>query len=70
MNHKRRRPKHQRAGCLFCKPHKVNGYGPTARGGNERKRLASALDLAAETARRVLVPIPDDAAVKDPDYGF
>jgi hypothetical protein len=22
MNHKRRRPKHQRAGCLFCKPQK------------------------------------------------
>jgi hypothetical protein len=22
MNHKRNRPKHQRAGCLMCKPHK------------------------------------------------
>ncbi len=22
MNHKRQRPKHQRAGCLWCKPHK------------------------------------------------
>jgi hypothetical protein len=22
MHHKRRRPKHQRAGCLWCKPHK------------------------------------------------
>jgi len=22
MNHKRRRPKHRRAGCLMCKPHK------------------------------------------------
>jgi hypothetical protein len=22
MHHKRRRPKHQRAGCLYCKPHK------------------------------------------------
>lgn len=22
MNHKRRRPKHRRAGCLWCKPHK------------------------------------------------
>jgi hypothetical protein len=22
MNHKRRRPKHQRAGCLLCKPWK------------------------------------------------
>lgn len=24
-NHKRRRPKKRRAGCLFCKPHKSNG---------------------------------------------
>lgn len=22
MNHKRKRPKHRRAGCLMCKPHK------------------------------------------------
>lgn len=22
MNHKRKRPKHQRAGCILCKPHK------------------------------------------------
>ena len=25
MNHKRRRPKNRRAGCLLCKPHKMNG---------------------------------------------
>ena len=25
MNHKRRRPKNSRAGCLMCKPHKGNG---------------------------------------------
>lgn len=24
MNHKRRRPKNRRAGCLMCKPHKAN----------------------------------------------
>lgn len=24
-NHKRRRPKNRRGGCLFCKPHKMNG---------------------------------------------
>lgn len=24
-NHKRKRPKNQRAGCLFCKPWKGNG---------------------------------------------
>ena len=26
MNHKRRRPKNRRAGCLMCKPWKVNGF--------------------------------------------
>lgn len=25
MNHKRRRPKNRRAGCLMCKSHKMNG---------------------------------------------
>jgi|HubBroStandDraft_4_1064222.scaffolds.fasta_scaffold48987_2 hypothetical protein len=25
MNHKRKRPKNARAGCLLCKPHKANG---------------------------------------------
>lgn len=25
MNHKRKRPKNARAGCLMCKPHKANG---------------------------------------------
>jgi hypothetical protein len=24
MNHKRKRPKHRRAGCLLCKPDKLN----------------------------------------------
>lgn len=27
MNHKRRRPKNRRAGCLLCKPNKMNGWG-------------------------------------------
>jgi len=32
-NHKRKRPKHQRAGCLLCKPHKderVRKLGPVS----------------------------------------
>lgn len=47
MNHKRKRPKNARAGCLLCKPNKMNG-------GNKRKlghtgfgklrRLAGAID--------------------------
>jgi len=24
-NHKRKKPKNARAGCLMCKPHKMNG---------------------------------------------
>lgn len=31
MHHKRRRPKHQRAGCLFCKPHKDEREGKLLR---------------------------------------
>ena len=27
MNHKRGKPKNQRAGCLMCKPQKMNGAG-------------------------------------------
>lgn len=27
MNHKRKRPKNRRGGCLLCKPHKANGQG-------------------------------------------
>lgn len=26
-NHKRKRPKNRRAGCLYCKYWKVNGFG-------------------------------------------
>lgn len=32
MNHKRKRPKNARAGCLLCKPWKANGYAGKARG--------------------------------------
>ena len=32
MNHKRCRPKNQRAGCLMCKPWKVNGVGKARKG--------------------------------------
>jgi hypothetical protein len=27
VHHKRKRPKNRRAGCLMCKPWKVNGVG-------------------------------------------
>ena len=29
MNHKRKRPQNRRAGCLMCKPHKMNGVVKT-----------------------------------------
>jgi hypothetical protein len=29
MNHKRKRPKNRRRGCLLCKPHKMNGVVKT-----------------------------------------
>jgi hypothetical protein len=29
MNHKRKRSKNRRAGCLVCKPHKMNGVVKT-----------------------------------------
>jgi hypothetical protein len=32
-NHKRRRPKNRRAGCLMCKPHKGNGVKKRGRVG-------------------------------------
>ncbi len=41
MNHKRRRPKNRRAGCLSCKPHKGNGT----------KKMTSAQTLQERKAR-------------------
>ena len=29
MHHKRGKPKNSRAGCLMCKPHKMNGWKET-----------------------------------------
>jgi len=53
MNHKRRRPKRVRAGCLLCKPNKL-GMGMERklghRGfGNLRKEAAAQQDLADAT---------------------
>jgi hypothetical protein len=36
-HHKRRRPKHQRAGCLYCKPHKDERRKKRLRPTQERK---------------------------------
>ena len=33
MNHKRKRPKNSRAGCLMCKPWKINGFATERKDG-------------------------------------
>ena len=42
MNHKRKRPKNCRGGCLLCKPWKVNGFATERQDGerfsNHRRR--------------------------------
>jgi hypothetical protein len=35
-NHKRRRAKNRRAGCLLCKPWKMNGFARGRRSDGER----------------------------------
>lgn len=45
MNHKRRRPKHQRAGCLWCKPHKDERLAKTVRSKRARAVLAERIEL-------------------------
>ena len=51
-NHKRRRPKNRRAGCLFCKPWKMNGFSRSRREaegfGSHRRRAAAERDLREE----------------------
>lgn len=46
MHHKRKRPKHQRAGCLFCKPHKDERAPKMARPKSAQVRLRERVDLA------------------------
>lgn len=41
MNHKRKRPKHQRAGCLICKPHKDERLAKQLKGGNKLRDTIS-----------------------------
>jgi hypothetical protein len=36
MHHKRKRPKARRAGCLLCKPHKLNAYKTAQRQAERR----------------------------------
>jgi hypothetical protein len=49
-HHKRRRPKSRRAGCLLCKPWKMNGFNRRGRSDGEpfsdHKRRHAQRDLA------------------------
>jgi hypothetical protein len=59
MNHKRKRPKHQRAGCLLCKPWKderaggssITRYWTRSRPGGDRRRMASAIEQQQDATR-------------------
>lgn len=51
MNHKRKKPKNARAGCLMCKFWKVNGYPKEAEGGekfSDHRRRRKAKDEMKE----------------------
>lgn len=52
MNHKRKRPKNRRAGCLMCKPNKMNGYNKDKLGhvgfGKLKRTILAKLDLLNE----------------------
>lgn len=49
-NHKRKRPKNRRAGCLLCKPYKQNGFRTEREDGerfsDHKRRLGAELDIA------------------------
>jgi len=53
-NHKRKRAKKQRAGCLLCKPWKANGAGKTdpvlERPADRRKRLVQEQEIEENKA--------------------
>lgn len=51
MNHKRKRPKNARAGCLLCKPNKMSGWNKAKLGHvgfGKLRRLAAAMDDARD----------------------
>ena len=50
MNHKRRRPKSTRTGCMLCKPHKRQGVRRTVKvkGETGHRDLRTPFDARAE----------------------
>lgn len=52
-NHKRKRPKNRRAGCLMCKPWKMNGFSKdqfeSARFSDARRRYFAKAEIREES---------------------
>ena len=46
-HHKRKKPKHQRAGCIFCKPHKDDRVKKVPKPSDLRRQLAAEQDRKA-----------------------
>lgn len=60
MNHKRKRPKSRRAGCLLCKPYKANGAKGQDASQTYQERKARER-TAHEVADYFRAPLPDPA---------
>lgn len=49
MNHKRKRPKNRRSGCLMCKSWKVNGVSVESKNGEKfsdhKERIAKSREI-------------------------
>lgn len=51
MNHKRKRTKNQRAGCVMCKPHKNNAWKGAENSQTIQERKAIETDRMVEDGR-------------------
>ena len=66
MHHKRGKAKNRRAGCLLCKPHKMNGYGTDCSHSMTRKEI-----LANEDKKDYIKdPKALDLQWAGEDYGY
>ena len=64
MNHRRHRPKYRRAGCLLCKPDKMNGWPRREPGqtGFRKVRREAAADAELRAAQAALATLAASAA--------
>jgi len=62
-HHKRKRPKHQRGGCLFCKPQKdERGSSEPADPPSARRRMQDTIPRLQSFRQRTNTPRPDQLA--------